>query len=141
MGNEHLGGDVHTTIRRAAIATVASIALAVATMVGAGANTKTSTSSTGSIIEWKLGGTYYYQQHDHDDFGLDVISGIAIDARWASCSISGGTGATKYNITVAEGRRLLGTDFLAGSCVRVQYRGYSSTGTFSSTQYWNYNFA
>ena len=41
MGNEHLGGDVHTTIRRAAIATVASIALAVATMVGAGANTKT----------------------------------------------------------------------------------------------------
>ena len=43
--------------------------------------------------------------------------------------------------TVAEGRRVLGTDFLAGSCVRVQYRGYSSTGTFSSTQYWNYTFA
>ena len=132
---------MQTTIRRAAFATVAAIGLAVATTAGASADTKTSTSSTGSIVEWKLGGTYYYQQHDKDDFGLDVISGIAIDARWASCSISGGTGATKYNITVAEGRRLLGTDFLAGSCVRVQYRGYSSTGTFSSTQYWNYNFA
>ena len=130
-----------SSIRRAAIATVASIGLGVATMVGASANTKTSTSSTGSIIEWKLGGTYYYQQHDSDDFGLDVISGIAIDARWASCSTSGGTGATKYNITVAEGRRVLGTDFLEGSCVRVQYRGYSRTGTFSSTQYWNYSFA
>ena len=129
------------SIRRAAIATVASTGLAVATMAGATADTKTSTSSTASIIEWKLGGTYYYQQHDNDDFGLDVISGIAIDARWASCSISGGTGATKYNITVAEGRRVLGTNFLAGSCVRVQYRGYSKTGTFSSTQYWNYNFA
>ena len=129
------------SMRRAAIATAASIGLAVVTMAGASADTKTSTSSTGSIIEWKLGGTYYYQQHDHDDFGLDVISGIAIDARWASCSISGGTGATKYNITVAEGRRVLGTDFLAGSCVRVQYRGYSRTGTFSSTQYWNYSFA
>ena len=130
-----------TTIRRAAIATVASIGLAVATMVSAGADTKTSTSSTGSIVEWKLGGTYYYQQHDKDDFGLDVISGIAIDARWASCSRSGGTGATKYDITVAEGRRVLGTNFLEGSCVRVQYRGYSTTGTFSSTQYWDYSFA
>ena len=132
---------MQTTIRRAAFATVAAIGLAVATTAGASADTKTSTSSTGSIIEWKLGGTYYYQHHDHDDFGLDVISGIAIDARWASCSISGGTGATKYNITVAEGRRVLGTDFLAGSCLRVQYRGYSRTGTFSSTQYWNYSFA
>lgn len=132
---------MQTTVRRAAVATVAAIGLAVVTMVGASADAKTSTSSTGSIVEWKLGGTYYYQQHDNDDFGLDVISGIAIDARWASCSISGGTGATKYNITVAEGRRVLGTDFLAGSCLRVQYRGYSKTGTFSSTQYWNYSFA
>jgi hypothetical protein len=70
-----------------------------------------------------------------------VTSGIAIDARWASCKISGGTGATKYNITVSEGRRVLGTNFLAGTCLRVHYRGYSTTGTFSSTQYWNYNFA
>lgn len=132
---------MRATMRRAAIATLASIGLAVATAGSVSADTKTSTSSTGSIIEWKLGGTYYYQQHDNDDFGLDVISGIAIDARWASCRISGGTGATKYNITVAEGRRVLGTDFLAGTCLRVQYRGYSTTGTFSSTQYWNYNFA
>lgn len=43
--------------------------------------------------------------------------------------------------TVAEGRRVLGTNFLAGTCLVVQYRGYSSTGTFSSTQSWNYNFA
>jgi hypothetical protein len=130
-----------TTLRRAAVAAAAAIGLALATSATAGADTKTSTSSTASIIEWKLGGTYYYQQHDKDDFALDVISGIAIDARWASCSISGGTGATKYNITVAEGRRVLGTDFLAGSCLRVQYRGYSSTGSFSSTQHWNYTFA
>jgi hypothetical protein len=70
-----------------------------------------------------------------------AIATVTSIGRWASCSISGGTGATKYNITVAEGRRVLGTNFLAGSCVRVQYRGYSRTGTFSSTQYWNYNFA
>ncbi|WP_457252644.1 hypothetical protein [Pedococcus sp. P5_B7] len=132
---------MRTSIRRAAIATLVSIGLAVATTASASADTKTSTSSTGSIIEWKLGGTYYYQGHTNDDFGLDVVGGIGIDARWASCSISGGTGATKYDITVAEGRRVLGTNFLEGSCVRVQYRGYSTTGTFSSTQHWNYNFA
>ncbi len=129
------------SIRRAAIATMVASGLAFAATASASADTKTSTSSTGSITEWKLGGTYYYQHHDHDDFGLDVVSGIAIDARWASCSISGGTGATKYDITVGEGRRVLGTDFLAGTCLRVQYRGYSTTGTFSSTQYWNYSFA
>lgn len=44
-------------------------------------------------------------------------------------------------LTVAEGRRVIGTDFLAGTCLRVQHRGYSQTGTFSSTQYWNDNFA
>jgi hypothetical protein len=132
---------MRTSIQRAAIATVASIGLVFASTAGASANTKTSTSSAGSITAWTLGGTYYTQNHVNDDFGLDVLSGIAIDARWASCSPSGGTGATKYNITVAEGRRVLGTDFLAGTCLRVQYRGYSRTGTFSSTQHWNYNFA
>jgi hypothetical protein len=132
---------MRTSIRRAVIAVMAALGLAVATTSTASANTVTSTSTTGSIIEWKLGGTYYQQNHTNDDFGLDVVSGIAIDARWASCRISGGTGATRWNITVAEGRRVLGTDFLAGSCVRVQYRGYSTTGTFRSTQYWNYNFA
>ena len=107
----------------------------------AAANTWTSTSTTGSITAWTLGGTRYYLNHTNDDFGLDVLSGIAIDARWASCGPSGGTGATKLNITVPEGRQVLGTDFLAGTCLKVQYRGYTKTGTFTSTQHWNYNFA
>ena len=132
---------MHTTIRRAVIAAMASLGLALATSASANANTTTSTSTAGSITAWTIGGTNYYQGHTNDDFGLDVLSGIAIDARWASCKISGGTGATKYNITVPEGRRTLGTDFLAGTCLRVQYRGYVKTGTFTSTQYWNYNFA
>jgi hypothetical protein len=132
---------VRAAIRRVATAALASICLAAATTAAASADTKSSTSTTGSITAWTVGGTYYYQGHTNDDFGLDVTSGIAIDARWASCSISGGTGAIKYDITVAEGRRVLGTDFLAGTCLRVQYRGYSTTGTFSSTQYWNYSFA
>jgi hypothetical protein len=132
---------MRASIRRAAIATVASIGLAVATTASASADTKTSTSTTGSITAWTVGGTYYYQGHTNDDFGLDVTSGIAIDARWASCKISGGTGTTKYNITVSEGRRVLGTNFVAGTCLRVHYRGYSTTGSFTSTQSWNYNFA
>lgn len=132
---------MRTSIRRAAISTLAAIGLAAATTASASANTTTSTSTTGSITAWTIGGTSYYQNHTNDDFGLDVISGIAIDARWASCKISGGTGATRYDITVAEGRRVLGTDFLAGTCLRVQYRGYAKTGSFTSTQYWNYNFA
>ena len=132
---------MRVSIRRGVVAAVGAVGLLTGAVAGASANTHTSTSTAGSITAWTLGGTYYYLNHTNDDFGLDVLSGIAIDARWASCGPSGGTGATKWNITAAEGRRVLGTDLLAGTCVRVHYRGYSQTGTFSSTQYWNYNFA
>lgn len=70
-----------------------------------------------------------------------MISGVAIDARWASCRISGGTGAIKYNIYKGRGNVTLGTDFRASTCLKVHYRGYNSTGNFSSTQKWNWSWA
>lgn len=128
-------------IHRNIAAAVGAVALLTGAVASASADTKSTTSSAGSITAWTVGSSVYYQGHANDDFGIDVLSGIAIDARWASCKISGTTGQTKYEITPAEGRQVLGTNFLAGTCLKVQYRGYTKTGTFTSTQYWNYNFA
>ena len=132
---------MRASMRRSVVAAMGTIALLIGVVANASADTRTSTSTTGSITAWTLGSNPYVQGDTNDDFGLDVLSGIAIDARWASCKKDGITGATKLNLTAAEGRQVLGTDFLAGSCLKVQYRGYTKTGTFTSTQHWNYNFA
>jgi hypothetical protein len=120
-------------------------AVAAAALVGvaspAQADTSTTTSTATSTTAFTVGANRYGSDHAGDDFGMDVTSGVSIDARWASCSISGGTGAIKYNISAAGARQVLGTNFLAGTCLRVHYRGFTTTGGFTSKQYYNYNFA
>jgi len=94
-----------------------------------------------SIWNFTIGSTTYYQSHGGDDFAFDVTSGIATDMRWQKCSDSSVIGSIMYNITPSGGYRVLGTDFLAGTCLRIQFRGYTSTGAFNGYTYWNYNFA
>ncbi|HEX2416777.1 MAG TPA: hypothetical protein VHJ83_01450, partial [Micromonosporaceae bacterium] len=104
-------------LKRAAAGVVAAIA-AVFLTLGIGASPAfASTFYTGgtatSIWNWTTGSTQYVQNHYGDDFGFDVTSGIAVDMRWMKCTDSSVYGTTKYNITPSEGRRTLGTDFLA----------------------------
>lgn len=75
-----------------------------------------------------------------DDLAFDLTSGNAIDMRWISCNGTS-TGAIKYNITAGESFRIIGANFLATTCLKLQYRGYTSTGSFTVVTYWNYNFA
>jgi hypothetical protein len=132
---------MRTSARRIGVGVLAAVALVGLTSGTAQADTRTSTSTATSVTAFTVGGTTYYQGHTNDDFGLDVTSGIAIDARWASCKISGSTGQIHYGITPSNAMRVLGTNFLATTCLKVHYRGYTSTGTFTSRQYWNYSFA
>jgi hypothetical protein len=125
---------------RVLIAVASALLLFFAGAYSASANTFSTSGSAGSITDFTVGGTWYYQQHDGDDIAFNRTSGIAIDMRWASCKISGGTGAIKYNLH-GEGARLLGTNFLNGSCLKLHYRGYSQTGSFNGVTYWNYNIA
>lgn len=96
--------------------------------------------TTNSIVNFTTGSTSYIQNHSGDDFAFDVTSGIAVDMRWSKCSDSSVHGAIKYNIG-SDGYRVLGTDFLATTCLHIQYRGYLQTGSFNGYTYWNYNFA
>lgn len=94
-----------------------------------------------STWNWTTGSTQYIQSHGGDDIAFDVTSGISIDMRWVKCTDLSVTGATHYDINPANGYRVLGTNFLATSCLRLQFRGYTSTGSFNGYTYWNYNFA
>jgi len=122
------------------MAVIFTIGLAFSGMGPASANTFATGGSAGSTTDFTIGGTWYYQNHDGDDIGFNRTSGIAIDMRWAACSLSGGTGAIKYNLH-GEGARIIGTNFVEGACFKFHYRGYSTTGSFNGTTYWNYNIA
>jgi len=95
--------------------------------------------TTYSIWNFTTGSTSYYQGHNGDDFAFDVTSGIAVDMRWSKCSDSSVHGSIQYNITPAGPYRTLGTNFLAGTCLHIQYRGYTQTGTFYGYTFWNYS--
>jgi hypothetical protein len=69
-----------------------------------------------------------------------VTSGISIDANWATCNNTQ-TGFTQHDITAAGPMQTLGTDFLATTCIKILYRGFSQTGNFKGTTYWNYDWA
>lgn len=94
-----------------------------------------------STTAWNTGSTNYVQSHGGDDIAFDVTSGISIDMRWVKCTNTSVFGSTHYDINVGNGYRVLGTNFLATSCLRLQFRGYTTTGSFNGWTYWNYNFA
>jgi len=125
---------------RALFVVLASVVLVLAGTSGASASSYYTGGSTGSIWNFTTGSTSYYQNHGNDDFAFDVTSGVAIDARWVSCSGSQ-TGSVKYNINAPGGYVVLGTNFLPTTCLHIQYRGYTGTGSFNGYSYWNYNFA
>lgn len=93
-----------------------------------------------STINWTTGSTRYTQQHSGDDFAFTNDSGISVDMRWKKCDAAT-YGNIIYNISPGSGYHVLGTNFLAGSCLQIQYRGYTQTGSFNGTTFWNYNFA
>ncbi|NUT99895.1 MAG: hypothetical protein HOY78_48595 [Saccharothrix sp.] len=119
-------------------------AVALLLFVGSGsalANSFYTGGNASSVWNFTTGSTSYTQSHGGDDFAFDVTSGIAVDMRWSKCSDSSVHGEIKYNIGVSDGYRVLGTNFLASTCLHIQYRGYSQTGSFNGWTYWNYNFA
>jgi hypothetical protein len=106
----------------------------------ASANSLSTGGTTTSTSTWNTGSTQYTQNHSGDDLAFDVTSGNAIDMRWISCNGSQ-TGTIQYDITAGESFRILGTNFLATTCLKLQFRGYVSTGSFTGITYWNYSFA
>ncbi|MEO7262020.1 MAG: hypothetical protein ABI047_12310 [Jatrophihabitantaceae bacterium] len=123
----------------AVILTMAAGLLAVGTS-SASANSLSTGGTTTSTISWNTGSTMYTQNHGGDDLAFDVTSGNAIDMRWITCNGSQ-TGTIKYNITAGESFRIIGMNFLATTCLKLQFRGYTQTGAFTGITYWNYNFA
>jgi len=133
------------------IATGIAAALgAAALMVGATAtpalaSTRTTGGTTASdIFAWTSGTYNYYQNHGGDDFGFDNNSGASIDMRWVKCTDYSVHGSTFYDIQPTEGRQVIGTQFLAGTCLRSQYRAAftaDASRAFSGVMHWNYNFA
>ena len=94
-----------------------------------------------STFNWSSSGADYWNDDPGDDFGFDNTSGIAIDGRWANCLLTK-NGATHYDIYGSgQGRVTLGTGFLTLSCLKLQFRGYSTTGNFSGTVYFNQSWA
>ncbi len=130
-------------VKRAA-ATITATVAAIFLMLGIGvspafANSYYTHGTTNSIWNFTTGSTSYYQNHNGDDFAFDVTSGIAVDMRWSKCSDSSVHGDIKYNITPSGPYRTLGQNFLATTCLHIQYRGYTQTGTFYGYTYWNYS--
>ena len=133
------------------IATGIAAALgAAALMVGATAtpalaSTRTTSGTTGGDIVTWISGTYNYSQtHGGDDFGFNNNDGPTIDMRWVKCSDYSVHGADILDIRPSEGRHTIGTNFLAGTCLRSQYRAYLSADrnrTFSGVMTYNANFA
>lgn len=114
--------------------------LAVFAMISpASANSFNTGGSTSSISNFTTGSTSYTQSHSGDDIAFDVTSGIAVDMRWSKCSDSSVHGEIKYNIGVSDGYRTLGTNFLPTTCLHIQFRGFTQTGSFGGTTYWNYS--
>ena len=111
------------------------------TATAAVADTRNTSGTTNSIIDWSTGTNQYRQTHYGDDFGFDNNSGISIDMRWVKCTDFNVRGATFYDIRPSEGRQVIGTQFLAGTCLRSQYRGFTSTGSFAGVMHYNANFA
>ncbi len=94
-----------------------------------------------SISTFTNGSTQYVQNHNGDDIAFTNDAGISVDMRWRKCTDASVVGSIKYNIAPGTGYRTLGTDFLAGTCLRIQYRGYTATGSFRGTTFWNYSWA
>ncbi len=128
--------------RVAKVATVAVLATALLAVNNAPAlASEFATGGTAtSTTSWNTGSTRYTQQHSGDDFAFTNDSGISVDMRWKKCDAAT-YGSIVYNISPGSGYRVLGTNFLAGTCLQIQFRGYTQTGSFRGTTFWNYNFA
>jgi len=120
------------------LATVFSGALLFSGVGPASATTFTTGGTAVSTTAFTIGNTEYGTPNDGDDIAFNRTSGIAIDMRWQSCFRAGTIGAIKYNLH-GESARLIGTNFKAGTCLQLQYRGYSQTGAFKGVTYFGYN--
>jgi hypothetical protein len=128
--------------RRVAAALAALVAFAVAlSMTGspASANSFGTSGNATSISTFTNGSTQYVQNHNGDDFAFTNDTGISVDMRWRKCTDASVVGSIVYDIRPDHNYRNLGTNFAATTCLRIQYRGYTQTGSFSGTTFWNYS--
>jgi hypothetical protein len=129
--------------RATALVATTVIAVAASLVLGGGtayANSSSGTGTTTSIWNFFTGASSYYQNHNGDDIAMGLIDGVPVDSRWQKCTDANVVGQVQYNIRKEElYHRVIGTNFGAGTCVKLQYRGFAATGWFSRETLWNYN--
>ena len=129
---------VRSWLRKSMVVAAVAVGLVGLTGGTAMANQYNTYGTATSTITFTPGTTTYNQQHNGDDLAFTVATGISVDMQWVNCA---GTqsGSINYNIAAGSGYRTLGTNFAAGACLHINYRGWDHTGGFSGTTFWNYS--
>ncbi|MFC4041453.1 hypothetical protein ACFO1B_23710 [Dactylosporangium siamense] len=130
--------------KRAITLTTATVTAVAASLVFGGgtafANSSVGTGTTNSIWNFFTGATSYYQNHSGDDIAMGLSAGVPVDSRWQKCSDANVVGQIQYNIMKEDlYHRMIGTNFAPGTCLKLQYRGFKATGSFTRETLWNYN--
>lgn len=136
-----MNNSVHARSRRIATA-IGTVIVLVATMAGpADALVVTEFGGATSISSWSIRTTDRHQTASGQDIRLDLTSGPGIDARWYKCTNHSVVGTVRSNIYVSSGWRNIGTDFAAGSCFHLGWRGADVTGTWQGRLQYQANVA
>jgi hypothetical protein len=106
----------------------------------ASADTLAISNTANTTTVWQTGTYNYVQNHTNDDFAIRIDSGPSLDARWVTCDGSQ-IGATSHYVGNGAGYVTIGTNFAAGTCLHLMFKGDSATGTWSGFAKWNLNFA
>jgi hypothetical protein len=126
---------------RARFLTASAVVAAAAVVAVAGpaaADTYAASGNAGS--SWSTASKDYVEHHNGDDILYGPNTGSAIDMRWVTCD---GTryGDIVYGIASHPhgGWVRIGTDFIAGTCLHLQYRKHvdASGGAFTGSVLWN----
>jgi len=121
------------------------VAVAVASLFAlfeapAAADTIAISNTANTTTVWQTGTYNYVESHTGDDFAIRIDTGPSLDARWVTCSGSQ-IGTNVYFVPSGGSYVTIGTNFLAGTCLHLMFKGHSSTGTWTGVAYWNYSWA
>jgi hypothetical protein len=103
------------------------------------ADTKSGHGWTNDNQNFFTGATSYTQTHSFDDIGLAITDGIAVDSRWQKCTDPGVIGHIIYDVRPRQGTYTIGTNFAAGTCLKLQYRAFTTGGDFWTQVRYNTN--
>jgi len=124
--------------RGTALVLAAAFTMMVFLAPAASADSQNTSGTTTSIWNWSTGAVQRTQSHSGDDIAFDQASGNDIEMRWVKCSDLSVYGASVHT-TWSAGYYNIGTNFAAGTCFKLQFRGWVSTGGFTGIVYWNYS--